>query len=88
MTSLSNSKSSISTECSKCSKNINNSPICDSCIVCGNAICTSCGTYTSDFDIYCEAHDNSLKNGAKKIGDYHYYNTKLKKDFFVGNKCT
>lgn len=78
-----NSSNSNESICSECCNVIKNIPINDKCKICGIPICISCGCYTSNYDIYCKKDMGYISNKCREISEGHYYNSKLKTDFFT-----
>ena len=69
--------------CYQCHSFIKNLPIRNNCKECGIPICTNCGCYTSNFDIYCHNHIAKIIKKSRKIANGHYYSPYLKYDFFT-----
>lgn len=79
----SSSNSSNESICSECSNDIKNIPIDNKCKICKIPICICCGCYTSNYEIYCKKHISYISYDYKEISKGHYYNSKLKTDFFT-----
>lgn len=70
--------------CTICGQPCHNAPLNYECNICRVRVCIKCcGSYTSDFKIYCPNDFGRLLSNCKKIAQGHYYNYDLRSDFFI-----